>query len=219
MLKLTIPKQKLMRAIIMKITWVLIIIMFFLLSACGLIPKQTLNDPFKLKESEINITIGKTVTTQASGLGDLQVHFEDADSINLPVSPQRALFKFTLGTSATLKTTSDFVPCGIVITNINAQITLADSSQELSLNIPILSERILLEQVKGTKNYSNKTQAATISAEISRAELSKIESILTTGGINTVTVNLDVDFASIPEPPSGSILTLTFDKNEALINF
>ena len=194
-----------------------------ILTSCGLIPPQTIDNPLQLEGQTVTITVGSDsakggLAPQFAGLGDLNFRFDDLSLADLPISPRQSLFSLALGTTLTLQTPTDFTPCGISITGFGMSVTVRDPSDELTLSTELLDKSVIFDQVKGTNTFTTDT-VATTQALLAQADLNKLITLLTSGGTNEVTLTLDLDLQSVPDLPNGSRLTLTLGESSAVIGF
>jgi hypothetical protein len=177
-----------------------------LLGACSaLIPPQVLPNPIGISGRQVQVEIGASgeLHTAAAGLGTLEASFSDLDTSAVPISLTltQSLFEIGFAKEATLTSRVSALPCNIFLTRVDIIVTVSDALQTYTLPAFKLNKVIELEQQPGDLS------------------LTKLQALITTGGSNTVMVQVIIEATSAPELPPGSTLTLTFETSEATLAF
>ncbi len=194
----------------------LVLVVAAALAACGLIPDQTVNNPFGLDGQSITITIGAApaalITPQATGSGTVTTSFED---ISTPVSPGSISVMIPFAGTATVTASSGPQPPTVTLDSVTLDVTVSDANGSASFTLsPTVSAT--LTQTSGT-NYS--IDSLSVDGSLSASEVSQLNSVITGGGTNTATVTVTVNATSTPDLPAGSTIAMTFGSTSAIIGF
>lgn len=195
------------------------------LSACGsIIPPQTLADPIGVKGQQVQVEIGAAnrLRTQASGFGIIRSTFNDIDTSSAPIAINisQSLFKVGFAAETVLDTTATILPCGISLTDVTIDVTLSDSVATYTLPSFKVNKLVELEQDKtDLRRYRIVTPDAFVGIVLTGSDVAQLQKIITSGGSNTVEVRVNVNTASVPDLPPGSVMTFTFDTSEAELTF
>jgi hypothetical protein len=196
-----------------------------LLGACSaLVPPQVLPNPIGISGRQVQVEIGASrgLHTAAAGLGTLEGSFSDLDTSSVPISLtlSQSLFEVGFAEEATLTSGASTLPCNIFLTRVDIVVTLSDALQTYTLPAFKLNKVIELEQRPDDLNrFRFVTEDVFVGNVLADEDLTKLQALITTGGSNTVVVQVIVEATSVPELPPGSTLTLTFATSEATLTF
>jgi hypothetical protein len=196
-----------------------------LLGACSaLIPPQVLPNPIGISGRQVQVEIGASgeLHTAAAGLGTLEASFSDLDTSAVPISLTltQSLFEIGFAKEATLTSRVSALPCNIFLTRVDIIVTVSDALQTYTLPAFKLNKVIELEQQPGDlSRYRFVTEDVFVGNVLADDDLTKLQALITTGGSNTVMVQVIIEATSAPELPPGSTLTLTFETSEATLAF
>ena len=195
------------------------------LGACSsLVPPQMIADPIGVSGRQVQIEIGATgeLQTASAGVGIIQSTFADLDTSSIPINLNllQSLFKVGFAAETKLMTTTGSLPCGIILTKVDIDVTLKDASNSYTLPTFKVNKVVELEQQKDDlKSYKILTEDAFVGIALSGEDARKLQNIMTTGGDNEATVRVTVQATSVPELAPDSLLTFTFETSEATLTF
>lgn len=195
-----------------------------LVAACSsIIPPQSFSNPIGISGRTVQVQIGASQITMASaGLGNLKSSFADIDTSSIPIalSASQSLFKVGFTSDAHLDTSTDALPCAIVLTQLNIIVTISDPLMSYTLPTFALNKVLRLEQQpQDPTGYKIVSDNVFVGNVLNQQNAKKLQEIITNGGSNQVDVRVSVRAASVPELPPGSILSFTFDTSEVTLKF
>ena len=192
-----------------------------LMAGCSMfIPDQEVPDPLGLDGQAISIQVddgpavfAAALQPQATGtaivtgsIGD----FEDP----LPIQPKTYTVSQPLASTAQVTTSGDY-PETIVLSGLELSVTISDSDNELVVSLQPSGSATLTHT--GGGSYSVSTTSFSVS--ITGSQMTGLNTLLTGGGTNTVTGELQVTSTSTPDLPGGSVILLYFGTAEGTIGF
>ena len=200
-----------------------LIVAGLVLASCSLIPPVGIGADALGYDGEqivVGTAAGAGMTTLSAIGGIAQVRFSDIERPDMPIAPK--VFEAVQGFTATVTATHG--------TQVPASLTISSGSLELAVSDDETADLVSASAEFGTLTLNRTGSACTTSCEftfadpaaaaasltmsISGADLTELLSIITTGGDNTLNLDLDVvtqeDIASI---------TFTIDVEENYIRF
>lgn len=196
-----------------------------LLGACSaLVPPQVIPNPIGISGRQVQVEIGASgaIHTAAAGLGTLEGSFSDLDTRAVPISLtlSQSLFQIGFAEEATLTSGSGTLPCNVFLTRIDIIVTVSDALQTYTLPTFKLNKVIELEQLReDSDRYRFLTKDVLVGNVLEDEALARLQALITTGGDNSVVVQVVIEATSVPELPPGSRLSLTFETSEATFVF
>lgn len=195
------------------------------LGACSsLVPPQMVADPIGVSGRKVQVAIGAAgeLQTASAGVGVIQTTFTDLDTSSIPINLDlsQSLFKIGFAAETLLTTTAGTLPCGIILTKVDIDVTLKDASNSYTFPTFKVNKVVELEQQKDDlKTYQVVTDDAFIGIVLSGEDARNLQDIMTTGGTNEATIRVTVQATSVPELAPDSLLTFTFETSEATLTF
>lgn len=195
-----------------------------LFAACSsVVPPQTFSNPIGISGRTVQVKIGAAAISKTSaGLGGLQTSFADIDISQIPIALNTSQSLFRVGFTSNVRLQTDVapLPCAIVLTQLNVQVTLSDSLHRYTLPTFALNKEVRLEQeAQDPTAYKIATPGVFVGNVLNQSDAQKVQEIITGGGTNQVDLKITVLAASVPDLPPNSTLTLTFDLSEATLKF